>query len=245
MCKKLEDLKETIRKYSGDLTKDEIVRIVKYYDYTSDSIGMDIEAILGLQEAIRQRNNSPDYRKIPEYISDLMVSKQGTGVSDINNWTIRHYTSLPSEEGQRFSCIKSSLCLKMEGYAGSTTTSGHTNKIDWASWGNMGNTFYLLCYEGEPIGSHEFLKDSTHYVEFPLKDIDRLWISDDWLNPKHLQTDIIYGNGKHVFNKLLLIIGKMRGNMAIGLLAKMYPTLEVKIPHNMEIPATGFQKVTK
>ena len=128
----------------------------------------------------------------------------------LDRYTIRHYTSSdPSNWSEKK--VKSNLTLtvenifKEESILGRTTTSGHTNFKDWCEFGNVGDTFYCLFYDNEPVTRAEFLKHCTYYIEWSLDEFTDCWASTDWLNPTAEQLNPTSGS---IINILLSYFSK-------------------------------------
>ena len=143
----------------------------------------------------------------------------------IDNWTIRFYSAT-----KEFSEIKSNLQLTLED---TVIIYGNTNGEDWTKFGNVGNTFYALYCENKPIVPKYFLKQYKYYAEFLLKDINDLWISNDWIDMTPEKGGAYRGNGIAVFNHLTQSL--LKGEMLISSIKSKWPTLEAKIPHSMEV----------
>lgn len=146
-------------------------------------------------------------------------------VQDISNWTIRHYSEQP------YDLIRSKMSLERNGIS----TKGNTEKKDWLVLGNTGNTFFVLCYKGNPLTKNGFLNSSTCYFEMGLASVQtKIWISEDLL-PLNNQTPKIIGgdNGQSLFNQLFEIQGfkKLKDQLFIEQLKNYFNnSIEIKIP---------------
>ena len=69
-------------------------------------------------------------------------------------------------------------------YSSGAESSGHTTTIDWATIGNVGDTFYGLFYGEEPATGivPPFIRDAVYYATWPVADAGTgWWASADWL----------------------------------------------------------------
>lgn len=160
---------------------------------------------------------------------DLAPIQTTDPAHQIDNWTIRFYSRT-----KEFSEIKSNLQLTLES---SKINSGHTNGEDWTKFGNVGNTFYCLYFQNRPVVIKDFLAPCKYYAEFPLREIDDLWISNDWISMTIETRPVYRGNGIAIFNYLTTSEGRkmLKNEMLKRNIATQWPTLEVKIPHSMEV----------
>jgi hypothetical protein len=106
----------------------------------------------------------------------------------LNKFTFRHYTSngtiIPkpdyAEIKPDYAEIKSNMTLAIK-VKKDPHTSGHTTGLDWSGIGNVADTFYALCYDGNPIDTPNFIKNAKYYMEFTVAEIGNIWVSPDWL----------------------------------------------------------------
>jgi hypothetical protein len=122
-------------------------------------------------------------------------------IKNLDEWTLRHYTDKYSFDDRKqkigpppYMEILSALTLAamklsdekeetLEEVRGKTgaSKSGHTTALDWGVIGNVGDTFYVLCKNGDPVVKATFLNDAVYYAEWALSDISEIWASSDWL----------------------------------------------------------------
>ncbi len=178
---------------------------------------------------------------------------------DIAFFTLRHYTTV---EAPAFTTIQSALSLAMSDKIKQSTapgnhpakSSGHTNNTDWNTFGNIGNTFFLLFIGGIPVCQQPFLKNTKHYTEFPLRQFEHLWISSDWLDKRAVRGSAVYGSGEQIYHYLLNEVRNLCNSQHdtsggppaftdltpqgfVNILGNMYNNFEVKVPGN--VPLNG------
>lgn len=164
--------------------------------------------------------------------------KEGKPYTDLSKWTLRHYTNKGTNtDPPPFKDIKSAMSLSLMDGKKQERKSGHTGDTDWYRYGNTGNTFYLLCIDGELMSNQPFLKDAKWYVEIPF-DQSSLWLSSDWLKEADIKGDALRGSGKAVHNALVTEIG-LNGLLGhryfIDLLKRAFNNLEVKVPGSVPV----------
>lgn len=207
----------------------------------SEDIDNDSNFVMRFQKLIASKNGKTNLHYAlsnVDVFSKKDESFQPKFASDatrnISNWAVRHYSS------QKHDIIKSQMSLAQNGI----TIAGHTGHSDWTRLGNVGNTFFVLCYEGKPLFKNAgFLSDTKYYFELPLKDVDNLWISTDLL-PLDNDTNptIIAGTSKNVFSQLLKIGGSATGQTFVNMLLTTFgDKVEVKIPHSINSPLTQWK----
>ncbi len=177
----------------------------------------------------------------------------------ITAFTLRHYTTV---EVPAFTTIRSALSLAMADKINQSTvpgqnpakSSGHTNNTDWNTFGNIGNTFFLLFIGGMPVCQQRFLKNTKHYTEFPLSQFGHLWISSDWLDKRAVRGKAVYGSGYEIYHYLLNQVrnlcdsqqgtdgstpafANLTTQQFVNILGNMYNNFEVKVPGN--VPLNG------
>lgn len=121
----------------------------------------------------------------------------------IGAFTVRHYTTV---EESTFTSIRSALSLGVAEAGSMKKSSGHTTDRDWNTFGNIGNTFFLLFVGGHPVCRQPFLNGTKHYVEFPLRHFDMLWVSSDWLDTRAVKGDSFFGTGRQIHRQLLAVV---------------------------------------
>lgn len=217
-----------------------IVSAVEHLDEEQD-IDNDSDFVLTFQKEIRKRylkGETPDY--YTPVFKDHDV-KEPTFKQDptrnINNWTIRHYSK------EKYDIILSMMSLVRKG----TIQKGHTNESDWLRIGNVGNTFFILCYNGKPLFDNGgFLNDSHYYFEMPLADVDKMWISTDLLSlGDNRPTEIICGSGESVFKQFFAKAGGLSNQFCESLKKIFNGKIEVKIPHAVYSPSDKWIPITK
>lgn len=165
---KTEKLKEFFQSYKDDKVKNRILEITETPKFSKDI--MDIL-----------------------YTGDEIATAENllTSYSDIpwGDYTIRHYAG-SDPNNWKDQKVKSCLTLSVENFfstdnASDGRNSGHTNKKDWWEFGNVGDTFYCLFYQGKPVTNTRppFLDNCTHYIEWGLDAFNECWASTDWLDP--------------------------------------------------------------
>lgn len=124
------------------------------------------EFVYGLQDLINSfQDENFKHKTLIHQAQDIIINSPSS--LPINKFTLRHYTPLGTEtEKPPFTTIKSSLALNIK--KASMESGGHTNDIDCNRFGNIGNTFYLLCVDNIIVQKQGFLKHFKWYVEFPL-----------------------------------------------------------------------------
>ncbi len=122
---------------------------------------------------------------------------------NIGAFTVRHYTTV---EEPTFTSIRSALSLGVAEAGSMKKSSGHTTDRDWNTFGNIGNTFFLLFVGGHPVCRQPFLNGTKHYVEFPLGHFDMLWVSSDWLDTRAVKGDSFFGTGRQIHRQLLAVV---------------------------------------
>lgn len=122
---------------------------------------------------------------------------------DIGAFTVRHYTTV---EEPTFTSIRSALSLGVAEAGSMKKSSGHTTDRDWNTFGNIGNTFFLLFVGGHPVCRQPFLNGTKHYVEFPLGHFDMMWVSSDWLDTRAVKGDSFLGTGRKIHRQLLAVV---------------------------------------
>lgn len=174
-------------------------------------------------ELTKKKNKSEFFRSIK--LNNITINRESK-----HDWKIRHYSS-----SNNHTIIESALKLGIK--AGKVSSQSiHTGSNDWTKFGNMGNTFFFLCIKDVIINSNPgFIKDSKHYVEYDLCEIEHAWISNDWISMRpENNNDVLKGTGKQLCGYLSSLVGKMQGPEQIkSTIIGKYPSLEIKIPHSM------------
>lgn len=219
--------------------------------YTEDKVEEIInlpEFVYGLQDLINSFQDE-DFKQ-----KTLIHQAQNISITPplslpISKFTLRHYTPLGTEtEKPPFTTIKSSLALNIK--KASMESGGHTNDIDWNRYGNIGNTFYLLCIDNNIVQKQGFLKQSKWYVEFPLDSIANMWLSSDWLDEKEIKGKAIRGTGVQIYENLLSMIKPkfpssfkdLSVSSFIKFIENNFHNLEAKIPGNMDFTEADWKK---
>ncbi|WP_049727677.1 hypothetical protein [Dorea sp. D27] len=122
---------------------------------------------------------------------------------NIGAFTVRHYTTV---EKPTFTSIRSALSLGVAEAGSMKKSSGHTTDRDWNTFGNIGNTFFLLFVGGHPVCKQPFLYGTKHYVEFPLRQFAKVWVSSDWLDTRAVKGDSFFGTGREIHRQLLAVV---------------------------------------
>ena len=122
---------------------------------------------------------------------------------NIGAFTVRHYTTV---EEPTFTSIRSALSLGVAEAGSMKKSSGHTTDRDWNTFGNIGNTFFLLFVGGHPVCKQPFLYGTKHYVEFPLRQFAKVWVSSDWLDTRAVKGDSFFGTGRQIHRQLLAVV---------------------------------------
>lgn len=122
---------------------------------------------------------------------------------NIGAFTVRHYTTV---EEPTFTSIRSALSLGVAEAGSMKKSSGHTTDRDWNTFGNIGNTFFLLFVGGHPVCRQPFLNGTKHYVEFPLRHFDMMWVSSDWLDTRAVKGHSFFGTGREIHRQLLAVV---------------------------------------
>lgn len=120
----------------------------------------------------------------------------------IGNFKLRHYTPDNSGRMPAFGTILSTLSLKIRQIA--TAQGGHTNDTDWAQFGNIGNTFFVLLIGNDFVCKQPFIAKCKYYTELPIASITKpLWISSDWLSKTEIKGTAYEGTPEQVHRRLL------------------------------------------
>ncbi|MGP3930259.1 hypothetical protein [Nonomuraea sp. KM88] len=131
----------------------------------------------------------------------------------------------------------------------------HTNLADWKKVGNIGFTFYIISVGGE-VPHRKWLGDCAWYGEWNIDEIDECWVSGDLLGglntanstadaskvfaDRNTRHGIYRGSGTAVKQALALQLaqtasGKDAKGMVDALDSVVGDTLELKVPHSLEI----------
>jgi hypothetical protein len=202
--------------------------------------------VYALQTAVGQ-HVSADFRR-KTAITDV------TGASDRvtswpmyqRRWTLRHYTPSGAarlhgdaeDKAPEWREVRSTVSLGMAGLGNTSKEkkSGHTTDTDWNRYGNVGNTFYVLCIDGKLASDQPFLKNCKWYAEFDFASIPNLWLSSDWLDEKGIIGEAFRGSGENVKRVLIQRIGRVPStDMFLQTLAQNYHNLEVKVPGSLAV----------
>ena len=115
-------------------------------------------------------------------------------------------------------------------------------------YGNTGNTFFVLCFDGTPLVKKGFLDNCNYYFEMELSSVQtKVWISEDLL-PLNNKTPKILGgnNGVSLFNQLFEIqdLKQLRGQTFISTLSAIFnDSIEVKIPSAVQTKPESWHKI--
>ncbi|MEO3791315.1 hypothetical protein ABGB14_14015 [Nonomuraea sp. B10E15] len=196
-------------------------------------------------------NRIPDAAK--EFDGVPAVRKRGLGPILALPWTIRHYAPAPKNRpGDKpdFTTTLSAFSLVSKGI-----TLQHTNLADWKKVGNIGFTFYIISIGGE-VPHRKWLGDCAWYGEWNIDEIDECWVSGDLLGglntanstadaskvfaDRNTRHGIYRGSGTAVKQALALQLaqtasGKDAKGMVDALDSVVGDTLELKVPHSLEI----------
>ena len=211
--------------------------------------------VYALQQAVR------------EHVVDAMFLKK-TAIKDVPEqddrmkefpaykarWTLRHYTpsgkaKLHGDESDAepgFASVRSTVSLAVDPPDKSAKKkSGHTGDKDWNKYGNIGNTFFVLCIDGVLASDQQYLKNCKWFAEFDFASIPNLWLSSDWLDEGAIKGDALRGSGEQVKRRLVASLAKknMHVSMFIRELGTAYSNLEVKVPGGR--PAGAWQGPVK
>jgi hypothetical protein len=208
--------------------------------------------VYALQDAVRATIGEHDF-VAKTAIRDLVG--EGTDVTKSaiykKAWTLRHYTPSGTsrlhkddlDQAPPFGEIKSTVSLNFkEAEPSSSGTdkkkkSGHTSDRDWNKYGNVGNTFYLLCIDGKLASDQAFLKDCKWYCDFDFAQIASMWLSSDWLAEDGIKGEAIRGSGERVKRELIKIVGSSYPSVPMFLtgLKDRFNNLEIKVPGGLPV----------
>jgi hypothetical protein len=155
-------------------------------------------------------------------------------------WTMRTYTKSLDKDNNpvppSYNDIKPTAELLVSGIK---EKSDNTNDADWNKIGNVGFTFHLLCIDRK-VPQRTFLKDCTHYAEFPFETIPALFVSGDMLGTTGKITDEKHGgfqgSGAEVKAALCnLTIDKSDAVKFLNGLDGMFGNFEVKVPGQLSV----------
>lgn len=197
-------------KYKGGRNKNIILETAKAYlnsGYPLDKILGDSENPIFCEKLMGKI--LCDKNEEPKTITNVKFCDEIQSLSELKNYTIRHYTARDPHEFK--GTIKSNLTLSLDRYLQGLdsvlNTSGHTTSADWESIGNVGDTFYALFYDGNPATgiTPKFIMDAKFYVEWSLEEFGDCWMSSDWLcSQNKCETRAFSGSVKDVIVACLL-----------------------------------------
>lgn len=190
---------------------------------------------------------SLDQREVVSSLpSDDEISANTPEWLKIDRFTLRHYTKTPNPQYRE---ILSSLSL--ENQRTPTSTGGHTEDTDWNTFGNVGNTFFVLKVGDTFVCKQEFVRKCPAYVDIPLRAIKTtMWVSSDWLDVKGIKGKAYMGTAEQIYAVLLkIVVQTCLGNNPAGLrklseeefaakLGGMYHNFEVKVMGSVVLPST-------
>ena len=183
--------------------------------------------------AISEFTTTADYKK---YIPSCLA---------IENFKLRHYTGVKSPSYRK---ILSSLSLERKRVV--TRTGGHTEDSDWNTFGNVGNTFFVLMVGRSFVCKQRFIANSPSYVDIPLKDIKTpIWVSSDWLDKKNITGKAFRGSADEIHSILLQIVFSQKYQSTpedfkecsedkfTEILGELYNNFEVKVMGPVDLPS--------
>lgn len=205
--------------------------------------------VYALQEAVRAHAVGALFLKKTEIVD---VPEQDEGTKEFPaykaKWTLRHYTpsgkaKLHGDERDAepgFKEVRSTVSLAVDPPDKlAKKKSGHTGDKDWNRYGNIGNTFFVLCIDGTLASDQQYLKNCKWFAEFDFASIPNLWLSSDWLDEGAIRGEALRGSGEQVKRRLVARLAKK--NMQVGMfireLGTAYSNLEVKVPGGRPVGA--------
>lgn len=184
--------------------------------------------------------------------SDKEIFDNTPDCLQIEHFTLRHYTK---NKDPKYSEILSALSLENQHIE--TSSGGHTEHTDWNTFGNVGNTFFILMVGNNFVCKQDFIKKCPSYVDIPLNKIrSTMWVSSDWLDMKSISGQAYMGNAQQIHAILLktVVKEKLSGNLAhlrtldqktfTDHLGSLYHNFEVKVMGSVSIPDGVFWQHT-
>lgn len=205
--------------------------------------------VYALQQAVREHASDPTFL---EKTAIVDVPEQGDRTKEFPaytaTWTLRHYTpsgtaKLHGDESDTepgFRSVRSTVSLAVDPpETVAKKKSGHTGDKDWNKYGNVGNTFFVLCIDGVLASDQQYLKNCKWFAEFDFASIPNLWLSSDWLDEDAIRGDALRGSGEQVKRRLVERHAKKNTpvSMFIRELGAAYSNLEVKVPGGRPVVA--------
>lgn len=234
-------------------TREQFIAAMKEKKYQEDDLNQPA-FVYALQAAVRKNVTGTKFLEDTE-VKD--VAPQGARTTSWPiyqaRWTLRHYTPAGkavmhgdgADEEPGFRSIRSTASLGInppppdpsQTSEKDKKKSGHTTDTDWHKYGNVGNTFFVLCIDGQVASDQAFLKNCKWYAEFDFASIPSLWLSSDWLDESKIKGEAMRGTGEQVKRRLISSIGKVGPQMFVRTLFNMYNNLEVKVPGGLPVGA--------